>query len=318
MSRKLFGRIGRFAYSLTQQSYEFVEGFFVSGTPKPAVAGYGERMKNHRSFKMFAALVAVTSLVLVGCGTDDETGSDINAVSDVDAGLGAESDVADDENGAGDSGDSGVAGDAGVVDDDGGFGADDENGELPGEVIDIFPYEGAELGVVGVDAADTLNIRSGPATSYEVVAELAPLADNLVATGNNRSVDDAIWVEVTVDGVSGWVNSSFVSHLGAPRDVTADLADPTMSESTIINLVDAIVEDRFGGEITPDVVTSSEEFDDAGAVLTIDVLGLQDDSVAGERLHIVAGPADVGAGYALVSLESTVLCSRGVSEGLCL
>ena len=39
--------------------------------------------------------------------------------------------------------------------------------ELPGERVEIYPYEGAALAVVGVASDDTLNVRVGPGTDFD-------------------------------------------------------------------------------------------------------------------------------------------------------
>ena len=55
----------------------------------------------------------------------------------------------------------------------------------------------------------------------------------------------------------------------------------------------------------------------------VDVIGLGDDSIKGERLHVFATVVYDDAGrvvvsYDLKSVEATLLCGRGVSDGLCL
>jgi hypothetical protein len=98
---------------------------------------------------------------------------------------------------------------------------------LPGEPLDLYPYQGAELVVVGVAAADTLSLRSAPGTEYGVLGELAPLTGGLRATGHNRSLPDGSWwVEVQADRRTGWVNARFVAQPGRVTDVTAELGRP--------------------------------------------------------------------------------------------
>jgi hypothetical protein len=56
---------------------------------------------------------------------------------------------------------------------------------------------------------------------------------------------------------------------------------------------------------------------DLGEV-TVDVLGLADDSLRGERLHVFATPDPAGEGFGLKTVEATALCARGVTaDGLC-
>ena len=77
--------------------------------------------------------------------------------------------------------------------------------DLPGERIELFPYEDAELAVVGVGADDTLHVRAAPDPSADTVTELGPLADGFTATGHNRQLGDgAIWAEVDTGEDRGW------------------------------------------------------------------------------------------------------------------
>lgn len=193
--------------------------------------------------------------------------------------------------------------------------------ELPGERIEIFPYEDASLAVVGVAADDVLNVRAAPGTSYEVVAELAPLADGVVATGHNREVEGGqIWAEVDTGDARGWVSAAFVSQVGTTEDATSrlypDVADRPLAD-TMAQLAGRVAADVVaGGEREPRVVVvAGPEVGDLGEV-TVDVLDYPDDAVLGERLRIFAEP-EGGESFRVRSVESTTLCRRGVSDGLC-
>jgi hypothetical protein len=61
------------------------------------------------------------------------------------------------------------------------------------------------------------------------------------------------------------------------------------------------------------VVAPSEG--DLGEV-TFDVVGYPDDAVYGQRLHVF-GRSGEGGGFDLKSVESTLLCRRGVADGVC-
>jgi hypothetical protein len=187
-------------------------------------------------------------------------------------------------------------------------------GDLPGEPIDIYPYEGAHLGVVGVAAGDTLNVRSGPGTDFAVVTELNPLSQEPTATGQNRTVDDAIWVEVDVDGTLGWVNGAYVAQPGSVVDITADVGE--VSAADVAALAEAVAASRASsGEEgpTPTVTIVDGPTD---TEVTVDVIGLADDAQKGERLLITAAPG--GDGVVATTVEAIALCARGVSDdGLC-
>ena len=195
-------------------------------------------------------------------------------------------------------------------------------GGLPGERVDIYPYEGAALGVVGVEADDTLNVRRGPGVDFDVVAELDPLDTGLVATGHNRSIDNrSFWVEVEVDGRTGWANVSFLSHLGRTDDITSQIA-PSPGElpraETMLQLGKEIAHDAAADAPRPRiVVVDGPTVGDLGEI-TVDVLGLADDALGGVRLHVFATPDDSGESFTLKTVEQTVLCTRGVAEeGAC-
>ena len=192
---------------------------------------------------------------------------------------------------------------------------------LPGERVEIFPYQGAKLAVVGVAAGDTLNVRSGPGTEFDVVYDLGPTAMNATATGHNRSVGDAgFWSEIS-DGRTGWARTSFLLQPGQVNDVTAAMF-PTPADrptaKTMAELGQAVARRRASAEPESKiVVVEHPTVGDLGEV-TVDVIGLGDDSVGGERLKIFAEPGPRGESFTVRTVEATTFCSRGVSEdGLC-
>jgi len=243
--------------------------------------------------------LAVVALLAAGCGGDDDTETATDATTTTTTGATTTS-TGDDEASTTTVGD----------------------GELPGERIDVFPYEDAPLAVVGVAADDVLNVRERPDPSADVVAELGPLADGLTATGHNRDLDGrAIWAEVDTGEARGWVNVSYVAQVGATDDATARLypetADRPVAE-TLVQLAEAVAADAAGdAEPAPRVViVDGPTVGDLGEV-TVDVLGYPDDSVYGERLHLFA-EEEGGESFRLRTLEATTLCRRGVTaEGLC-
>lgn len=188
--------------------------------------------------------------------------------------------------------------------------------DLPGEPFDLFPYEGAELAVVGVAADDTLNVRTGPGTEFDVLMTLDPLHQGAVATGRNRQIEgDGIWAEITDGGRTGWANAAFLLQPGQVTDETANRY-PTPAERptapTLEELADTVAE-AFASEEPKSRVTTVDgpTEGDLGEV-TVDVIGLGDDAVGGVRLHLFAEPA--GGSFTLRTVEQTVLCSRGVTE----
>ncbi|HMJ76064.1 MAG TPA: SH3 domain-containing protein [Iamia sp.] len=252
-------------------------------------------------------LVVLLAVALAGCGDDgddEEAGaSTTTEASSSTAGDGSSTTEADGSTTTGTDG-STTTGPA---------------GDLPGEPIDIYPYEGASLAVVGVATGDTLNVRSGPGTDFDVVTELGPLSQDAIATGQNRTVDDdSLWVEVEADGTTGWVNGAYVAEPGQTTDITAGVG--AAGGETMADIGEAVAATRASVEEGPQptvTVVDGPTVDGDGRI-TVDVIGLADDAVKGERLHIVAAPDASGEGFTVTSVEATALCARGVTaEGLC-
>ena len=191
---------------------------------------------------------------------------------------------------------------------------------LPGEPIEIGPQPGDVLAVIGVAHNDVLNVRMAPGTDQTIIAELAPLADDIVALGNTRALPRSIWLEVEANGVTGWANASFFGYIGQTTDVTAAIVDelgelpwaPTMEDLGMVVAGSLVVDGPPSGII----MSVAPTFGDLAEV-TFDVIGIQDDSIRGFRVHVFATPDEDGEGFVLKSVEQTVLCGRGLSGELC-
>lgn len=193
---------------------------------------------------------------------------------------------------------------------------------LPGDRVEIYPYQGARMGVVGVAAGDKLHVRSGPGVEFAVVFDLGPLAENAVATGHNRSVAaGGFWSEIRVDGQAGWANTAFLLQPGQVTDITAGLF-PTPAQrpkaETMQDLGRIVAGRRASTEPASNiVVVNGPTVGDLGEI-TVDVIGLGDDALGGERLKIFAQPGPAGARFTVRTVEAAALCSRGVTgDGLC-
>lgn len=189
---------------------------------------------------------------------------------------------------------------------------------VPGEVLDFGPAAGDVLGVVGVRHDDVLNVRSGPGTEFPVIAEFDPTADDVVARGTTWSRPGSLWIEVDADGKEGWVNLRYVAYLGDTHDATSELI-PDMTETRAETMLDlgALVAEAVAADTDAvSVMSVAPSVGDLGEV-TYDVIGFGDDSVLGARIHVFGTPDEGGEGFELKSVELTVLCSRGVSDGLC-
>jgi hypothetical protein len=193
-----------------------------------------------------------------------------------------------------------------------------------GESYDFWvpvPNEGPNLGVVGVRHDDTLNVRSGPDVTFDVIATLEPNQTGIEGTGEGWQLPTgSVWWRIEADGAVGWAIQQFLSRLGGVDDLTSlvvgELGETPVAET--MSDLGLIVANTFayvdGGS---DVVVSvAPTVGDLGEV-TYDVIGLGDDSVGGYRLHIFGQPTDSGGGFSLMAVEATAMCQRGVSGGLC-
>lgn len=187
---------------------------------------------------------------------------------------------------------------------------------LPGDPIDLFPQEGDILAVVGVNFDSVLNLRVAPGTDQDVLEKLDPLTDNLVATGRARQIPDSIWYEVTYQDTTGWVSSSYVAWLGSTDDITAEVIEDlgTTPEAETMTDLGLDVAVARASEDPPSRVrlTVAPSVGDLGEV-TYDVVGLGDDAVFGERLHVFGQPSESGEGFVLATVERTLMCARGLT-----
>ena len=174
------------------------------------------------------------------------------------------------------------------------------------------------LAVIGVAHNDVLNVRMAPGTDQAIVAELAPLANDVVALGNARALPQSIWFEIEADGVPGWASSSFLGYIGQTSDVTAAIVDELGELPRADTMVDLgmVVAGTLVVDGPPSGITVAPAVADLGEV-TFDVIGIQDDAIRGFRVHVFATPDEGGEGFVLKSVEQTVLCGRGVSGELC-
>lgn len=186
------------------------------------------------------------------------------------------------------------------------------------------PDEGAELIVVGVGYPHGLNIRQAAGQDAEVLLELSPLTEQIVATGAHETIGDReVWVEVTADDVTGWASFDHLAYRGETLDITDQFDDPPTAGSTSELAWQTGVlragsdEDLMNTEVI--LVDTGEGMPDLVGV--VELTGYPDDAQLGERLHVHhmetgAGGPDDRYGVALV--ESILLCRRGVAEGGCL
>ena len=226
---------------------------------------------------------------------------------------------------------------------------------VPGEPYELGPSAGARLALVGVAYNSALNVRDLPngeiiarldnvmdgvrdpvllvrgPNSDEIVARL-DLRQGVVATGNTRKLTTTVWHEIQVGEVVGWSSSAFLAPLGADRDATAEVVEalggiPTAATLEDLGLQISEVFSSSGEVQSRTTISSRPGVFEAVGDITVDVVGLPDDSVRGYRINMAA---DAGAEdwtqddpgpFTLRFVGVTPICDtyRGVSEeGLCL
>ena len=190
----------------------------------------------------------------------------------------------------------------------------------PGEPI-AGPPSGSSWGVVGVAHDDVLNVRDGPGPDQPIIGTLAPLTDGIAATGNGYQFERSLWWEIESGATDGWVNAAFLAALGTVDDATAEIIARLggIPEAPSLEALGELVAGvRSGDEpVARVVVVVAPTVGDLGEI-TLDVVGIGDDAIYGERLHLFAFPPQNGVGFVLKSVERTFLCLRAATEeGLC-
>lgn len=189
--------------------------------------------------------------------------------------------------------------------------------------------EGAEAGVAGLADEDLpLEVHGAPSSDAEVVAELGQLDAVLLAGRGWLPPDEAEggggWTEIQLADGYGWVQGNLY-FFGRTEDVTevyTDEVPPAEEEHQIARSVaeraaegEDLTDDE-GEPVGPDWEMISSPQDYGEEFYRADVLGMLDDSVAGERLFIHVD--QVSDEFQLAQVERTLICYRGVSDsGLC-
>ena len=319
-------------------------------TVDPAtIARLEEQLEEARSLAA-TALVAADAAAGAGdaaAAEDAEDGTETEEVSEPEETAVEDGDASgsDDEAAAAASGDDAAATDDASEPDD-----VDAAAALPGEPSELGPSAGTGLAVVGIRHDSALNLRDAPPNGAVIarldnvmdgvrdpavyarrpvsddIIDTVDLQDGVVATGNTRQLPTTVWHELQVGDLLGWASGTFLAPAGDTDDATAEVVD-TLGElpmaDTMVELGLAVAQTMASQEPRSSVVVSGAPglFEDLGQV-TIDVVGIGDDSVRGFRLVIFAHPAenwtqDDPGPFTLKSVERTVLCHshRGVSDG---
>lgn len=177
--------------------------------------------------------------------------------------------------------------------------------ELPGEPVGL-PAEGTPLVVVGVPAQERLNLRIGPGTDYDSVARIEPMRPDLIATGENRLVEEHEWYRVDTGVQRGWLRSDYLAQVGATIDATDRFTgvqgstDPRELAATLVATWDATP-----GETRYAIVDGPTRVGDLQ--MRIDVFD-GDGAVIGFRLFVVAAREDEDAPWTPLRATATQLC----------
>ena len=230
---------------------------------------------------------------------------------------------------------------------------------LPGTPAEFGPAAGTSLGVIGVSHDDFLNVRDipngsvvatlslriahgDPANSKLQVGDAAAEAtvatlslDGITATGRTRDLATSTWHEIQAGPVIGWASSNYLAPL--TPSVRLDVTDQVLSAvgsaptaPTLTELAGVVTAEFASDEPASRIrVTAAPRAIDGLAEITVDVIGLPDDSVRGYRLLISADPAGdwraenldtAGGPFTLRNVMATPLCysHRGTGDsGLC-
>ncbi len=197
----------------------------------------------------------------------------------------------------------------------------DDGGSGDGEG---WPQAGDELFVFGVDTGDMLYVREAAGPNADTLGTLTDTRGHEV-NGQTQDVDGVTWYEVdAAEKGEGWSAGTYLVYQGAEEDVTDefDYLDGISNEEAIAGMETFVNE---GDTPTADVVVVRDEAADPSdnpdathaigldADVVVDVVGVQDTSVAGYRYALYYDDDQN-----LESVSMINMCTRGVSdEGLC-
>lgn len=174
--------------------------------------------------------------------------------------------------------------------------------------------------VIGVEFDDVLNLRELPGANHEIVSTIPPTDVSVFAHGFTRQLETSAWIQVEHQNFVGWVNLRYIGYEGQIIDATSSYVAEVgelPTESTMLDLATLIAK-SFKSEEDPASTITVTEAPTSGdlAEVSIDIVGLGDDSIRGFRLHIFAVPNS--GGFTLKSIEQTIICGRGITtDGLC-
>lgn len=204
---------------------------------------------------------------------------------------------------------------------------------VTGTPFTIGPAAGEAMAVVGVSHDDVLNFRTAPDAGAAVVATASPLSTSPTIVSNGSGVVTSAgdnWWNVKVDGTEAWANFGYLGALtGAKTSVLSQiLIDmPGITAPDVESLAQNVAHVRSGGSGQP-VVFSAEPVavDAQGGEAVIDVIGVADASLKGERIWLSfqfvwdnSDPSNpVVAEVALSEALMMPICAKGVANSACI
>mgnify|MGYP001194690594 FL=1 len=185
-----------------------------------------------------------------------------------------------------------------------------------------LPTTGSVVAVVGVEHWDILEIHEDPGVSSPLIDTLDPLDDTVVALGFARQLPQSIWWCISWEGGSGaWASSIYLSRLADPwQNYDSDRWVGLNAENLegFLAEVESEYERDPNSEGGPMRIVISE-LDYSNNIVSFDVIGFLDDSVAGARLTFTATTQSDGS-VTVTEVQYRAMCRRGGGPGsdLCL
>lgn len=197
--------------------------------------------------------------------------------------------------------------------------------ELRQEDHALLDYYGDDvtLSVVRISPSDSLNLRQTPGVHGAVLRKLPFRLEGLRPTGLACRVDGALWLQVEIDSLRGWVNGRHARPTAAFRALDAidqtprgRFVAPTLAElgERLRRAIEASAGDGACGKIVVELVGSVERQGTGQLALHFAPCG--DDSIAG-REYVAAVHLESGH-WRIEQLEKREICWRGSTEGLCI
>lgn len=173
-----------------------------------------------------------------------------------------------------------------------------------------------EVAVIGLAGGESLDIHALPGLDQPVIGMVPAGAADVIVLGDAfETADGVTWWLVRYESTQGWVQPE-VAFVGATRNSTGRLqiALGDRGFDDLDALAIAVAEEYAATATDAQIAVVSSTT--APPRVTVDVVGFDDDAVAGVRLIVVgAGPA---GRVQVESVQEIPLCRRGVTvEGLC-